>query len=133
MPTLLADCSRRRRKNGLALVAGASDPLFGWLIREFIASSGRDGQNSLLLRLLISHLLLLFLHDLLLLRKTGTLLASFMLTLQANFFRPVDCSTVVTVAMNAHADRLLDALHGGHWSRRSNPFVRVEGETVFCE
>jgi hypothetical protein len=133
MSTLLADCSRGRRKHGVALVAGASDSLFRWLICEFIASPGCDGQDSLLLRLFINHLFLLFLHELLLLRVTRTLLASFMLTLQADFLRSVDSSTMVTVAMDAHANRLFDALHGGHWSRGSNPFMRVEGETVLCK
>lgn len=135
MATLLADSGGRRDEQEVALVADASDALLGGLVGQLAAGLGGDGQELLLLG---SHgavpfpLLALFARSLLL-GVAGTLFAALVLTLGADLVGAKGGRAVVTGAVDAHANRFLDALHVDGFGRRGDPLVRLQGKAVFGE
>lgn len=105
MSTLLAYGGCRRDENVVALVAGTPDTLFGWLIGEFVSSLGGDGEDFLLLGLLNNkRQVLLFLGSSLLLGIPWALFATLVLALGTHLVGLVQGATVVTGAVDTHAD-----------------------------
>lgn len=129
--TPLADGGSRRNEERLALVAGASNALLRDLVDSFFAILGGDSQQLLLfLRRLVSLLLLAFLARRSLFGIARTLLAALVLALGAHFVGSISGSTVMAGAVHTHADRPLDTLHTDGLSRSSDPFVRLEGQSI---
>lgn len=129
----LADSSRGRNKQGLALVAGAANSLRGGLIGELVAVPGGDGEELLLLGLLNSLRVLGLVARRLLLGVPRAVLAALVLALHADLVVAVQIAAEVAAAVDAHADGLLDAGDQGRGSSGSEPLVRLEGQAVFGE
>jgi hypothetical protein len=121
--TLFANSGVGRNKYSLAFVAGAPDSLLGWLIRQFVSSFGRNGQDSLLLRLLFYCGLRFLLALRLPLGVSRALFTTLVLTVRAHLLRPVDGTTTVAVTMHTHPNRLLHPLHSWLRSGRCDPVV----------
>lgn len=133
MSAFFTDSCCGRIKQRLALVAGASDSLFGWVVCQLVSRPCHDCEDLLPLRSVRGVLLLQLVFWCLLLRVSRTLLATLVVTLQAHFLSAKDGSTTMAAAMDAHADRLLDTLYGGGGSGCSDPFMRFECEAVLGE
>lgn len=127
-----------RDKQSIALVARAADSLLDGLIDPLFSGFGGYGQKLLLLlgsleTLPLTILALALLGSGLLLGVAGALLATLVLALSADLFSSEGGSTVVALAVDAHADRPLNTLDTDGLGRSGKPFVRLEGQSVLGE
>ena len=118
-------------------MARATNPLFGSLIDPLVPCFCGDSQDLLLLgslqTIIIAFLGLALLAGGLLLGVTWALLATLMLTLDADLFGSKRGTAVVTLTVNAHANGLLNALDADGLGRGSQPLVGLEGQAIFGE
>jgi hypothetical protein len=113
-------------------VAGTLDTLFRRLVRQFIASSRRDGQDSFLPGLLVVFGFVAFVGRFFL-RIAGAFLAALVVALLAHSLGAIEGTATVTAAVDAHADGFFYTRHQRSWGWRGNPFVGVEGQAIFGE
>jgi hypothetical protein len=114
VPTLFAQGGRRRNEGSFALVAGTLDTLLGRLVRQFIASSRRDGQDSFLPGLLVVFGLVAFVGGLFL-GIAGAFLAALVVALLAHSLGAIEGTATVTAAVDAHADGFFYTRHQRSW------------------
>jgi hypothetical protein len=113
-------------------VAGTLDTLLGRLVRQFITSSRRDGQDSFLPGLLVVFGFVTFVGRFFL-RIAGAFLAALVVALLAHSLGAIEGTATVTAAVDAHADGFFYTRHQRSWGWGRNPFVGVEGQAIFGE
>jgi hypothetical protein len=135
MAALSAGSGGWRDKQGIALVAGATDTLLDGLIGQLSTRPCRDGQQLLLLGSTGAFLVLVLalVGDGPLLGIAGALLATLVLALGTDLVGAIRGSAVVTGTMDAHADRLFNTLDADGVGGRGDPLVGLEGQSVLCK
>lgn len=138
---LIADGGRGRDEHVVALVAGAADALRSLLVDQLATRLGLEGEKLLLLLLGFGGVggsigfggLGQLFGGRLLLGVAGALFAALVLAVGADLVGAVGGSAVVAGAVDAHADGLLDSLDADGLGGGGDPFVRLEGQTIFGE
>ena len=114
-------------------MAAAPDSLRRRLVCKLVAGPGGDSQDLLLLGLLNSLVLLAPLSGRLFLGVSGALLAALVLALHAHLHVTIEGTAAMAASVHAHTDGLLNARHQWGRSRCSNPFMRLESQSIFGE
>jgi len=115
-------------------MAATPDALLHRLVDPLCTRLGRDGQQLLFPWFLGDFILFAFLNRSFLLGITGTLLATLVLALVANFVGTIGGAAVVAGTVHTHTDGLLDSLNADGllcWCR--NPLMRLESQSIFGE